>query len=141
MTKRVRCLPIRGHRLVVALAAGVAVLPAVASAQTNAAQATSAPGSTTFVIVHGARARPSTAAPTVTEEAPPPSTFDLGPVTISGGLAAGAGRSGIDIVAALPIAAVPGLDAVVDARGGRADTTGGATIPDAAVTAGLRLRF
>ena len=77
----------------------------------------------------------------MTEQATPPPDWNFGPVHITGGPLAGPGRSGIQITAAPPVVGVPGLDAVVNASGGRDATTQGGVVAAAAITAGVRLHF
>lgn len=95
---------------------------------------------TYFLTVHGSHPK-TTEAPTVREQAAPPPEWSLGPVTISGGPVEEPGRSSIQLTAALPIAAIPGLNAVVNASGGRDATTRGGVVSAAAVTAGVQLHF
>ena len=110
------------------LAASFALLPSAAMAQVSESSR-----AVLFETV--------TAAPTAREHASPFPEWRVGPVHVTGGPIEGAGASGIRITAALPVAAVPGLDAVVTATGGRDVTTEGGTVGAATVTAGLRLRF
>ncbi len=95
---------------------------------------------TDFVTVHPLGRR-TTPAPTATGPETGPQDWTLGPVRVTGETVEGASGAGLRVTAALPIAALPGLDAVADLSGGREGTTAGGAVAAAAITAGFRLHF
>ncbi len=78
------------------------------------------------------------ARPSAQAEAP----VALGFIALSGGSKTDQiGFSGVAVTAAIPVAVVPGLDAVANLSGGHDAVSSSTTRESAALTAGFRLRF